>query len=220
MLRPLSQPMRNAILWDHDGVLVDTEHLYFRATRETLAKVGVSLSVDQYRQLLLVEARGAWHLAEERGVPKTEIERLRAERDSRYLELLEYGDVVVPGALRLLERLRPHYRMAVVTSSKVVHFDAIHRQTGLRELVEFVLTREDYEQSKPHPEPYQRALQKLGVPAADCVAVEDSERGLRSARAAELQCWIIETPMTAGLRFEAAERCFASLAELGSFLLG
>jgi HAD superfamily hydrolase (TIGR01509 family) len=211
--------MRSAILWDHDGVLVDTEHLYFRATREVLTRVGVELTVDQYRQLLLVEGRGAWHLAEQRGVEKQEIDGLRSARDDLYADLLTRGDVLVPGALELLDRLRPRYRMAVVTSSQRGHFDAIHERTRLCELVEFVLTREDYDQAKPHPEPYLRALQQLALPSAQCLAVEDSERGLRAANGAGLACWIVLTELTAGLAFDAAERRFASLAELGEALL-
>jgi HAD superfamily hydrolase (TIGR01509 family) len=211
--------MRTAILWDHDGVLVDTERLYFHATRETLASVGVDFSVEQYRQLLLVEARGAWHLAEARGVPKEEIDGLRAARDSLYAALLTRGDVLVPGALALLEQLRPRYRMAVVTSSRRVHFDTIHEHTRLRELVELVLTREDYEQSKPDPEPYLLALRKLALPASQCLVIEDSERGLSAATAAGLACWIVASEMTAGLRFDAAERRFSSLAGIGQALL-
>jgi HAD superfamily hydrolase (TIGR01509 family) len=213
------ESMRDAILWDNDGVLVDTERLYYQATREMIARVGVDLSIDLYRQLLLVEGRSAWYLAEERGVPKAEIETLRAARDELYLALLTRGQIAVPGAFELLERLKPRYRMAVVTSSKRVHFDAIHRHTRLRELVEFVLVREDYQHSKPHPEPYLRAVEKLGLPRAHCLVVEDSVRGLRAARAAKLRCWIVRTELTAGLDFGAAERCFSSLAELGEALL-
>lgn len=205
----------SAILWDHDGVLVDTERLYFQATREMLARVGVEFTVEQYRQFLLIESRGAWHLAKERGVNEAEIEILRAARDGRYLELLTSGDVLIPGALELLARLKPRYRMAVVTTSRQAHFDAIHYRTGLRDLVELVLTREDYALSKPDPEPYQRALEKLAVPASEGLVVEDSERGLRSARAAGLRCWIVRSELTAGFAFDGAERCFASLAEIG-----
>jgi HAD superfamily hydrolase (TIGR01509 family) len=211
--------MATAILWDHDGVLVDTERLYFQATRDVLASVGVDLTVDVYRQLFLTESRGAWHLAAERGIAAAEIEKLRVLRNDRYRDMLTNGDVVIPGALELLERLKSRYRMAVVTSSHREHFDAIHNRTRLRDLVEFVVTPDDYTHYKPHPEPYLLALAKLGLPAAECIAIEDSERGLQSARAAGIRCGIIRTELTEGCAFEGAERCFASLAELGEFLL-
>jgi len=208
-----------AILWDHDGVLVDTERLYYQATRDVLATVGVGLTVDLYRQLFLKESRGAWHLAAERGVGAAEIEKLRALRNDRYREMLITGDVLIPGALDLLERLKPRYRMAVVTSSHREHFDAVHNRTRLRDLVEFVVTPDGYAHYKPHPEPYLLALQKLGLPAAKCIAIEDSERGLHSARAAGIRCCIIRTELTEGCAFEGAHRCFANLSEVGEFLL-
>ena len=70
-----------AIFWDNDGVLVDTEHLYFQATQEVLASVDIALTRDDYIQLFLVEGRGAWHLAQERGVPADLVERLRVPFD-------------------------------------------------------------------------------------------------------------------------------------------
>jgi HAD superfamily hydrolase (TIGR01509 family) len=211
--------MLNTILWDHDGVLVDTEALYFRATREVLARVGVDLTTDMYRQFLLVESRGAWHLAEERGASEAEVKRLQRDRNARYLQMVSEGDVVVPGALALLKKLRPHYRMAIVTSCRREHFEAIHRNTGIPDLVEFVLAREDYGESKPDPEPYLTAVARMGVVKADCVVVEDSRRGLIAAKAAGLTCWIVRTEMTAGLSFDGADRQFKTLADVGAALL-
>lgn len=212
--------MPNTILWDHDGVLVDTEHLYYEATRRVLARVGVDLTLAQYRQHLLIESRGAWHLAEARGVSAAEVARLQAERNALYRDMLCERDVLVPGALELLQRLKPHYRMAVVTSCKRAHFDAIHRASGLRDLVEFVLVREDYGESKPHPEPYLTAVKRFDAAKADCLVVEDSPRGLAAARAAGLSCWIVASEMTRGLSFVGAERQFETLAEVGEALLG
>ena len=211
--------MVSAILWDNDGVLVDTERLYYQATRQVLERVGVDLTVDAYRQLFLTEARGAWHLAAERGVGPQEIDRLRTLRNDTYRDLLLTSDVPIPGALALVKLLEPRYRMAIVTSSHREHFDAVHHRTGLRDLVEFVITPEDYTHYKPHPEPYLRALERLSLAAAECVAIEDSERGLASAKAAGIRCYIVHSDLTAGCTFEGAERCFANLAEVGEFLL-
>jgi HAD superfamily hydrolase (TIGR01509 family) len=205
-------------LWDHDGVLVETEGLYFAATREVLARVGVDLTADQYRQFLLVESRGAWHLAEEKGCTKAELAGLQRERNRRYLELIAERDVVVPGAVALLEALRPHYRMAIVTSCRRAHFEAIHQTTGIPGLVEFVLAREDYSESKPDPEPYLAAMTRMGVTATDCLVIEDSKRGLIAAKAAGIECWIVRSQMTEGLSFDGADRYFDTLADVGRAL--
>ena len=69
--------------------------------------------------------------------------------------------------------------MAIVTSSRRVHFDAMHTRTGLIPYFDFVLAREDYALSKPDPEPYLAAMKKSGCGPEECLVVEDSPRGLR-----------------------------------------
>lgn len=211
--------MVKALLWDHDGVLVDTERLYFQATRETLAGVGVALSEPLYCALFMIEGRGAWHLARERGVSDEQIEQLAVARDARYSELVGRGDLVIPGVLPLLRALGPHFRMAIVTSSHRAHFDVIHRETGVPALFELVLTREDCTLTKPDPEPYLRAVERIGVAPAECLVIEDSRRGLLAAHAAGLRCWAIPSTLTASSSFAEAERTFPSLAALGEALV-
>jgi len=210
--------MPTTLLWDHDGVLVDTEGLYFRATREVLARVGVELSEQHYRELFLVQARGAWHLAEAAGVDADTLETLEHARNARYTELLTTHDVLVPGVLPLLDRLRARYRMAIVTSSRRMHFDAIHRTSGVPERFELVLAREDYEHAKPDPEPYLTAMARLGVGPEECLVIEDSERGLLAAHGAGIRAWALPSPLTRASSFALAERCFDSLAQLAQAL--
>jgi beta-phosphoglucomutase-like phosphatase (HAD superfamily) len=84
---------------------------------------------------------------------------------------------------------------------------------------ELVLVQGDYARSKPEPDPYLRAVERLGVPAARCLVIEDSERGLRSARAAGLRCWVIPSALTAGGRFDDADAVLADLAAAAARLL-
>jgi beta-phosphoglucomutase-like phosphatase (HAD superfamily) len=81
--------MIKAILWDNDGVLVDTEHLYFLATKNILASVDVTLTEEMYIDLLLVQGKGAWHLAEAKGITPAKIVELRNERNAQYIKLLK-----------------------------------------------------------------------------------------------------------------------------------
>jgi beta-phosphoglucomutase-like phosphatase (HAD superfamily) len=133
-----------ALLWDNDGVLVDTEGLYFQATREVLATVGVELDEALYLQLFLREGRGAFHLARERGLDEAQIDTLRAARDARYAQLLETGSLLFAGVEQAVSALARQYRMAIVTSSLREHFQLIHRSTRLLQHFELVLTQGDY----------------------------------------------------------------------------
>jgi len=209
----MAAPTR-AIFWDNDGVLVETEHLYFQATQETLASIGIELTRDDYIALFLVEGRGAWHIAEQRGVSPAAIARLRNDRNARYSELLAHAPRVIAGVTEVLDALHGRYVMGVVTSSRKDHFDVIHRNTGLLKYFDFVLTASDFTRVKPDPEPYVRAVARSGVPADACVAIEDSARGLESARAAGIGCIVVPTELTRLSEFAGADRVLGSIGEL------
>jgi HAD superfamily hydrolase (TIGR01509 family) len=207
-----------AIFWDNDGVLVNTEHIYFQATQRVLATIGISLTPEQYLQMFLVQGKGAWHLAEEKGFTTGEIEALRNQRNALYGQLLTEAPLVIDGVDRVLDSLHGRYLMGVVTSSRKDHFDVIHRNTGLLKYFDFVLTGEDYAQVKPDPAPYLKAIEKSGYGPEACLAVEDSLRGLTSAKAAGIKCIVVPTALTRTSNFDSADQVLENLHEILRFL--
>jgi HAD superfamily hydrolase (TIGR01509 family) len=207
-----------AIFWDNDGILVNTEHLYFEATRHVLASAGIPLTEHEYVELFLVQGKGAWHLAEKRGVPPHDIDRLRDERNALYSAWLAQSPRLMPGITDVLEALHGKYVMGVVTSSRKDHFDVIHRGTGLLKYFDFILTASDYARVKPDPEPYRRAVERSGCRPEACVAIEDSERGLEAARGAGISCIVVPGRLTRGRRFAGARRVLASVSEIPTTL--
>lgn len=214
----MTQCLTRAIFWDNDGVLVDTEHLYFLATRDALATVGVSLSEEQYIELFLVEGRGAWHLAADRGITPEAIATLRRVRDSCYEGMLRRETLVMPGVREVLDALHGRYLMGIVTSSEPEHFALIHERTGLLPYFRFALTAGDYARSKPHPDPYLKAIDRSGCGPEECLVIEDSERGLKAAKAAGLRCVVVPSGLTRGRAFEGAERVVERLADVAEAL--
>ena len=145
-------------------MLVDTEGLYFRANREILAAVGVTLDQAAYVELFLRTGQGAWHLAQARGFDDAAIAALRAARNRRYTELVAEADVLdLPGAREIVAALARRYRLAIVTSAEPEPFARTHARTGLLPFFEVVLTREQYRRSKPDPEPYLAAVARLDL---------------------------------------------------------
>jgi HAD superfamily hydrolase (TIGR01509 family) len=202
--------MIRAVFWDNDGVLVDTEKIYFQATRELLLQAGVMLTPALFKRISLDEGRSAFDLAEEKGVPREVIDRLHAARNRRYTELLAGGVRILEGVEETLGLLRGKVIQAIVTSSRRVHFDAMHARTGLPSFFDFILTREDYRLSKPDPEPYRLAMQRSGCLPEECLIVEDTERGLRAALAAGMRCIVVPNELTQGAAFAGAWRILES----------
>ena len=195
--------MIKAILWDNDGVLVDTERLYFQATREILARAGVDLTQDMFVEYSLKKGKSVWHLAVEKGTPPDQVGRMRDERNARYGQLLQQENTVIEGVAETLPKLH-QFAMGIVTTSRREHFDIIHRSSDLLQYFSFILTREDYDKSKPDPEPYLRGLEKMGVEKSECIVIEDSKRGLTAATRAGLRCLVIPTELNRNDDFSEA----------------
>lgn len=212
--------MTKAIFWDNDGVLVDTELLYYEATRDVLATVDIDLTPAAYKDLFLWQGRGAWHLAEERGLPTAEVERLRDQRNALYGRRVREAPLLIEGVAAVLQTLQGRYLMGVVTSSRQDHFEAIHESTGLLPYFDFILTASDVARVKPDPELYQKAVERSGYRPDECLAIEDSERGLRAARAAGVPCVVVPTALTRGTSFEGAARVLAHVGEIVGLLEG
>ena len=184
------------ILWDNDGVLVDTERFYFRACQSVLSSIGLSLTAEQFKEVSLRRGESVFTLAAQQGVDKNQIARLRAERDRLYAELLRAEHCAVDGAEEVLRSLHGRFRMGVVTGSRREHFEIAHAKCRMTEYFDFVIAHGDYARSKPYPDAYLAALERHNIEPADCMVVEDSERGLAAAVAAGLQCLIVRSEWT------------------------
>ena len=182
---------KRAILWDNDGVLVDTEKWFFAANRMELAAVGVTATWAQFEEINLKQGVSLLSLS---GLEGEDLRDLYSRRDARYSELLRTEELAIPGMLELLQRTKEHFfTTGIVTASHREHFDLVHGLSGMREHVDFVVVREDYLRGKPYPDGYLVGVERAGLAAGDCLAVEDSPRGIAAARAAGLEC-IFFTP--------------------------
>ncbi len=209
-----------AILWDNDGVLVDTEQLFFQANRESLAELGVTLDLKDFAEINLRQGQSVirYH-ASKLGKTPEEITALHRERDKRYSLLLADEVPVLTGVRVALEKLAPHFRQAIVTSSLPEHFHFIHERTKLKPHFELILTRDCYKLAKPNAEPYLTAAAQLGVPPSSCIVIEDTERGLRSATQAGMRCVVIPNHLMPEAEWTDAWAIATSATEAAELIL-
>lgn len=211
--------MKKYLLFDHDGVLVDTEFWYFRAGERALADIGFTLDRQQYLRDM-PQGRATWVQARAAGIDDKTIARQRDVRDAYYQEYLRTEAIEIEGVLETLTELSRHVRMAIVTSSRRADFDLIHEKRKITSYMEFVLTLEDYEFAKPHPEPYLTGLHRFGASREKTLIIEDSARGLASAVAAGIDCAIVHNDFTGSQDFTGARHRIETLRELPDLLLG
>ena len=137
------------ILFDNDGVLVETEPLYFEANVKALKELDIELSFDRYMKIM---ARGgtAWELAFQKGISKEIVDNKRFQRDIYYQELIKTRHIEIPNVKEILKELSSKYKMAIITTSRREDFELIHKNRGIIDFMDFVLCVEDYPRAKPH----------------------------------------------------------------------
>jgi len=209
--------MKKYILFDNDGVLVETEKWYFRANQEILKQMGIKLSEERYLDIM-VKGQSAFLLAEEEGFHTMEVEKARDQRNELYQHYIQTEDIAIKGVNEVLSELKQKYKMGIVTSSRREDFDLIHDSRGLIDHMDFVLCSGEYPRSKPHPDPYLLGLQNFAAQKHEAIIVEDSQRGLESAHSAGIDCVIVHNHFTRSHDFSHAKHFINNLDELEALL--
>jgi len=180
-----------AVVFDFDGVLADSEPLHLKAYQALLAPQGIHLDHKTYCERYLgYDDEGAlMKIAEDNGLMlgDEEIEMLVVEKGRVLESLVGTRDVLYPGAAECVRRLAAAWPVGIASGALRADIDLMLRGAGLEDRFKFIVAAGDTDLTKPAPDPYLRAAELHGVPAAACVAIEDSHWGLESARAAGMR---------------------------------
>lgn len=213
-------PLPQAVIFDVDGLLVDTETADYHAWRELHEEFGVPLSLDEY--CYSAGLYGSWEkmyadLSAVCGLPEDE---LHARRSPRFKALVAELLQPTPELTGLLQRLREHEIRRGVASSSDADWVA-YLLGGLKIRGEFgaVVTGDDVTHRKPAPDVYQLAAERLGVDPRQCVALEDSAHGIAAAQAAGLRAIAVPNSVSRHQDLSGADARVAHLGEVSLELL-
>jgi HAD superfamily hydrolase (TIGR01509 family) len=173
-----------AVVFDLDGVIIDSEQVWEEVRRAYVAEYGREFLPDSQDRMMGMST-GEWsrHLAEEVGVPRTPAE-VADDVLGRMAERYRSDLPLIPGAVAAVRRLGERFVLALASSSARILIDQVLATAGLTDAFTVTLSTEEVPRGKPSPDVYLAAADKLGLTPADCAAVEDSSNGLRSAGAA------------------------------------
>ncbi len=203
-----------ALIFDFDGLILDTETPEFRAWSEVYAGLGRELALERW--VAGVGTHGGFDpYAELEALCGAPLDRaaISARKRRRVAELLDDA-VPLPGVGELLEQARGLGLLCAIASSSPRSWVEPHlRRLGLREPFAALLCREDVSRVKPDPALYREALRALGAAPHQALAFEDSAHGVRAAKGAGLYCVAVPCEVTRALDFSAADLVLGSLAE-------
>jgi beta-phosphoglucomutase len=230
-----SNQLLSAIIFDFDGVLVNSEPIILKLTQEMAAQEGWTITEEEYyRDYLALDDRGiVEHLYRSHGRPVDPARRdaLVDWKTRAYQEIIREGLPPFPGAVEFVHKLATKFPLAIASGSLQSEVEHLLGKLGLRGAFQALATANDCEHSKPSPCVYLTALARLkqlpafeadALSASECLAIEDAPFGVRAAHAAGMRClalahsraleelrhadWV--SPNFAGVDFEEIEGAF------------
>jgi len=187
-----------AVIFDFDGVIADSEPLHFRAFQQALAEEGLELSPKEYyaRYLGYDDVGMFQAFGEDRGLPMeaARVTQLVTRKGTKLQAMLNAGSVLFPGAVEFVRAAARAVPIAIASGALRHEIDEIIAAAGVSDLFAAIVASGDTPESKPSPAPYRLAFERLrdvsgiALDPRRCVAIEDSRWGLESARGAGLRC--------------------------------
>lgn len=216
-----TQQLPRLIIFDLDGTLIDTEPTSIRAWIDAAREFGLELSQDEVESFIGLNNEAVGKLARKRFGPTIPFEAIFQRKRELGRLAFEQGIALKPGVRELLDTLEAlGVRACIATSSGKSRSVDFLRRLDLFHRFEFLISGEDVTNSKPHPEIFQRCLEKAGVAPAWAMVVEDSRNGIIGARASGATAVLIPDVIPADdVMKEQADLEFSSLLEFRAYLL-
>jgi HAD superfamily hydrolase (TIGR01509 family) len=213
--------MTKAIIFDMDGVLVDSEPYHVEIEKQQFLLNQLPVSDEEHSRYIGVASDVMWKEIAERHSLNVSLEEIteqnRIESIRFFTALKEIP--VMPELPELLERLKQkNFPMAVASSSFPEIIELILRRTGLRKYFQVVVSSQEAGRSKPEPDVFLLAARKLKVLPGDCLVIEDSKNGIKAAKAAGMRCIAYQSPAVNPKNQEEADAVVTSYAQLDSLL--
>lgn len=213
-----------AVVFDFDGVIVDSERLHLRAYQDVLAPAGITVSnADYYERYLGYDDVGVFKaIAQDQGLAMDDgrVTALIAGKGRRYETLAAGGEMLFPGASDFIRAAAAAVPIAIASGALTHEIEDVLERAQLRDLFPVIVGADQTGRSKPHPDPYLTALARLRAHTGRelvpwrSVAIEDTTWGLVSARGADLRCVAVTNTCTASELRADAELVVAGLHAL------
>ena len=203
-----------AVLWDLDGTLIDSMAYHLETWNDVLQPLGYHFSVESFLPTIGLRNTDIVRDFLKIDRPTAELEQIIRAKEERYRSIMrERGLPLLPGAEHWLQVLRADgWRHAIVTSAPHLNVEAVVATTRLDRVVDTIVCGDDVINGKPDPEPFLLAADRLGVPPAHCIVIEDAPAGLDGARRAGMKTiGVLTTHAT--LEANVVVRSLADLAE-------
>jgi HAD superfamily hydrolase (TIGR01509 family) len=182
--------MMKAVIFDMDGVLIDSEPLHTLADNQILIDSGITAPATYFERFVGWTNQSMWEEIKKDYHITASAEELMELQMPLKIKLLQVGDYVpIPGIVDLLEQITGmNIPIAIASSSPLQFIEAVLEKLGLKNYVKLWLSGEEVERSKPEPDIFLKVAELLNVNPNDCIVIEDSSSGVSAAKKAGMRC--------------------------------
>jgi len=204
-MRHPSRPRPSALIFDMDGLMIDSERLYFAAEREMAAFYGKEIRDEQLWPLMGRKPIESLRLLREMLGIGTPPEDLLAWRNRLMLDKMRRDLGAMPGLIEILNAFKGRLKLAVGTGAQREFLDIALDTLRIRGYFDVLQTADAVEHGKPDPEIYLITCRRLGLPPGECVVLEDARNGVLAGKAAGCQVIAVPNDHTRGQDFSTAD---------------
>jgi beta-phosphoglucomutase family hydrolase len=211
----MSEGKLGAVLWDLDGVIADTGDYHYRAWGDIFKEKGFVFTREDFIRLFGQRHDTIIRFALGDNIPPDEFETITERKQQEYRRLVADHITPLPGAVELIKDLNNHQiKTAIASSAPLENIDIIIRGLGIEDRFQAIVSGLEVTDSKPSPQIFLLAAQKLGVKPADCVVIEDAIAGVAAAKGACMKC-IAVTNSHPDSSLEKADLIVSTLESVG-----
>lgn len=211
--------MISTVIFDMDGVIIDTEPIHHYAFVTHFAELGITVSDEEYASFLGKSTRNVYQFLKEKYGLSQEVEALIQRKRELFNQRFDEDPTLdlLPGARALIEDLSQHHvQLALASSASKATIGRVFRRFGLAPYFAHIVSGEDFTQSKPDPSIFLHAAELSQAPITACIVIEDSANGVAAAKAAGIYCVGYASPHSALQDLSRADLMIQHFSELSA----
>jgi len=182
-------PGSKAVIWDMDGVIVDTALYHLKAWQAALRKRGVNFTGEDFRQTFGQRNDAIIQSALGGEIAQHEIDSISSEKELNFRGMIGHRIQPLPGVIELITSLKKSgFQMALASSAPIENIRLVIVALGINDYFQSIICDKDVTEGKPSPQVFLLAAERLGVESGDCVVIEDAVAGIAAAKRAGMRC--------------------------------
>jgi len=207
--------MIKGVVFDLDGVLIDSPRIYFLTMKDFISKKGADVSDEEIHNLIAFSLKDEFHILREKYNINADFEEFVEETLLRSRDIMESELQLTEGVTDLISELkRKNYLIGLASNNNGSTIFYVLKKFGIEKSFDAIVTAEEVKNGKPSPDVYEVAAKKLGLMPEECIGIEDSVIGMQAVKNAGMKCVVVPNEFTRKNQFSSADLILKSLKEL------